>query len=516
MMNRASTAWEAGQLRKQALLTRCEKYAGFTLPQIHTPQGYDENSGELKTDWQALGAQAVNNLANKLMLALFAPSRPFFRLEVPPALINKLGIKQEDLQGMMSQAEQKSMRRLENMAVRPKLYEAVKHLIVTGNCLMILGKPNVAPMRILGIKRFCVKRSMSGKVIQIVIHEKVRFDELDSDIQKHLKETFGARYAMCNPDDPATCGEVKYFKLIQWDGTSRYRVTCQVDDLELGEKYTSMYKEEDLPYRALTWDLADDNDYGTGIVEQFSGDFAALSALSEAQIQAAILASEFRWLVNPAGQTNPVDLETSENGAALPGVKDDIVPLVTGTGQTLQYIESVASSYVNRLGRGFLLGSSVIRDAERVTAEEVRLQAQELETSLGGVYSRLSVDFQLPISYWLIKMAGVDLAGTAIEPTIITGLDALSRNSDLDNLKMCLQDLAIIGGMSPQTQFVLKMDAIASAIFAGRGVNATAYVKTPEEQQADLQNEQMMALQQQVARPVAGAITQASNGAPQP
>lgn len=508
MLNRASSAWEAGAQRKNALLTRCQKYAGFTLPHICTPEGYDEAAEELQTDWQALGAQAVNNLANKLILALFAPSRPFFRLDIPPKLMEKLQITQEVAQGALSQAEKTAMRRLENMAVRPKLYEAVKHLIITGNCLMILGKKDSVPMRVLGLKRYCVKRSMSGKVLQIVIHEKVRFDELDSDVQKHLKENYAAKYQHMDPMDEKSCGEVKYFKHIQWDGIKNYIETVQIDDVLLGEEYQSKWTDENLPYRALTWELCDDNDYGTGIVEQFSGDFAALSSLSEAQIQAAILASEFRWLVNPAGQTSVADLENSTNGSALPGVPNDIIPLITGTGATLQYLESVANQYINRIGRGFLLGSSVIRDAERVTAEEVRLQANELETSLGGVYSRLAVDFQLPMAFWLIKISGVELAGTALEPTIITGLDALSRNSDLEALKLCLQDLAIIGGMSPQTQFVLKMDAIASAIFAGRGVNAEAYVKTPEEQKAEMANQQQMALAQQVARPVAGAVMQ--------
>ena len=508
----ASSAWEAGAQRKLALLTRCQKYAGFTLPHICTPDGYNEQSAELQTDWQALGAQAVNNLANRLILALFAPSRPFFRLDMPPELARKLNVKPEDLQGALSVAEKKAIKRLENMGVRPKLYEAIKHLIITGNCLLILGKKGGVPMRVLGLKRYCVKRSMSGKVIQIVIHEKVRFDELDPDVQKELKEKYESRYKMMDPMDPSTCGEVRYYKLIQWDGTANYHETVQVDDLELGDKFKSKYTDQTLPYRALTWELCDDNDYGTGLVEQFAGDFAALSSLSEAQIQAAILASEFRWLVNPAGMTTVEDIENSANGAALPGVQNDVIPLTTGTGATLQYIEGVSNQYVNRIGRGFLLTSSVIRDAERVTAEEVRLQAQELETALGGVYSRLAVDFQLPMAHWLIKIAGVDLGGTAIEPTIVTGLDALSRNSDLEALKLCLQDLAIIGGMSPQTQFVLKMDAIAAAVFAGRGVDASAYVKSPEEQERDLANQQQMQLAQQVARPVASAVV--NGGAP--
>ncbi|MBL1329612.1 hypothetical protein JL926_19595, partial [Acinetobacter baumannii] len=86
----------------------------------------------------------------------------------------------------------------------------------------------------------------------------------------------------------------------------------------------------------------------------------------------------------------------------------------SGTGQAMQYIDTVATKYVNRIGKGFLLSSSIVRDAERVTAEEIRMQANELETSLGGVYSRLAVDFQKPMAYWLTKRAGVKLAGKDI------------------------------------------------------------------------------------------------------
>lgn len=513
MRHSAEQAWEAGALIRRPLLTRCEKYAAFTLPTICTPEGYNEQSEELQTDYQSVGAQAVNGLANKLMLALFAPSRPFFRLDLPSTLLkqlmDRLGITEASIQSKLSVAEQNCIKQLDRMGVRPQLYLALKHLIITGNCLLILGKKDKRPLRVLGLKRYTVKRSMSGKVIEIVVHEKIKFDELDDDVQSALKKLYPTQYLSQDPANPATCKEVKYFTWVRWNGR-KYQVTHHVDDYDLPQEFNGAYTEKTLPYRALTWELSDENNYGTGLVEQFSGAFASLSTLSEAEVQAAVLASEFRWLVNPAGVTAPSDLENSANGAAIPGVKDDILPLTTGTGQALQLLDAVTTKYINQIGRGFLMGSAVIRDAERVTAEEVRLQANELETSFGGVYSCLALDFQLPMAYWLVELSDVDLGGTQIEPTIITGLDALSRNGDLDNLKLCLQDLAALSGLPPQTQFVLKMDAIAQAVFAGRGVDGTQYVKSQAEQQQDMQNQQAMQLAQQVARPATTAVLNAA------
>ena len=43
------------------------------------------------------------------------------------------------------------------------------------------------------------------------------------------------------------------------------------------------------------------------------------------------------------------------------------------------------SKIEQRLSYAFLLNASVIRDSERTTAEEVRMTAQELQDSLGGI-----------------------------------------------------------------------------------------------------------------------------------
>lgn len=44
-----------------------------------------------------------------------------------------------------------------------------------------------------------------------------------------------------------------------------------------------------------------------------------------------------------------------------------------------------------------LLNSAVQRNGERVTAEEIRYVAGELEDTLGGVYSLLSQELQLSL-----------------------------------------------------------------------------------------------------------------------
>lgn len=515
MTGTVKDAWSAAEGKRQPLLTRCQKYSAFTIPIICPPEGYDQQAEELQTDYQSVGALAVNSLSNKLILALFAPSRPFMRYDIPSEMQEVLGEHMSDLQAKLSVAERNSVKLLDQLSTRPRLYEAVRNLIVTGNCLMILGKDKATPMRVLGLKKYTIKRSMSGKVVEIIIKQALQFDELDKEVQTHLKQQKPefAKYQKMDDTDPRTCESVEWFTWVQIQEDGRYKVTSYVDEHILPASYNGLYTEDDLPYRPLTWELPDGQHYGLGLVEQCAGDFAAMSALSEAELKAAILASEFRWLCNPGGMTQPEDLEESENGAAIPGVKGDVEALSAagaGVAAGLQIVDTVLSKYVNRIGRTFLLGSSVIRDAERVTAEEIRMQANELETSLGGVYSRLAIDFQLPLAFWLARMLGVSLGDAGIKPTIITGLDALSRNADLENLKLCLMDLAQLQQvLQGPMAVVLNATALSAAVFAGRGVDATQYVNPPDVQQQLIQQQQQQALEQAAAGPVAGAAAQA-------
>jgi hypothetical protein len=261
-------------------------------------------------------------------------------------------------------------------------------------------------------------------------------------------------------------------------------------------EFAGKWPEEHLPYRVLTWDLADDSHYGTGLVEDYKGDFAGLSTLSRAQVVGAVLASQFRWLVNPAGMTKPEDFEQSENGAAIPGTKDDVTLVQSGKSGDLQVTMEMASEYINRIGRGFLLGSAMVRDAERVTAEEIRMQANELETSLGGAYSRLAVDFQLPMARWLMAIVGLGVGGSGFTPSIVTGLEALSRTGDLDDLKLWIADMAAIAQLPDQLQATLKMRDIAQALAAPRRIKVSDYLKSDEELQQDQQAQQQRQLQQ--------------------
>lgn len=488
-METAAHRWATLDGQRRGFITRCEQYAAYTLPKICPPAGYNQNSQEMQHEYQSLGAQAVNHLANKLMLTLFAPSRPFFRLTPDAKLraeLAKINVDESQLSEMLSIAEREAVAALDGLKARPKLYEALKHLIITGNSLLILGKQ----LRVLGIRRYCAKRDVEGKLLELIIKEEVKFDELAVPVQEYMM-TKGYRRDKCK--------EVSLYRWVRRELTGDYVMSQAVDGYELPKQFGGKWPEDKLPYRVLTWDISDEDDYGTGLVENYSGDFAALSAMSKAQVQAAILASEFRWLLNPGSTMRPEDIQNSENGAVLPGTDGDLALVSSSKANDLAIIQAVNSEYITRIGRGFLLGSAITRDAERVTAEEIRMQATELESSLGGAYSRLAADLQEPLALWLLPQAGVTINGSNIKPVIVTGLDALSRNGDLENLKLFLMDLAGVTTLPPQLQSVLRFRSIATDLAAGRGLMSSKYVLTEPEMQQQQQAQTAARIEEEAA-----------------
>ena len=168
--------------------------------------------------------------------------------------------------------------------------------------------------------------------------------------------------------------------------------------------------------------------------------------------------------------------------------------------ETLESIE-------RRMAAAFLLNQSVQRDAERVTAEEIRFLANELETSLGGIYSLLSNELQLPLAKRIINSLEKQeklpkLPKDTVEPVIITGFEALGRGNDANKLATMTQTLAGTIGPEALIQYLNVSDYI-KRIGTGFGIDMKGLIKTEEQ----VQQEQQQAAQAQQRAEMAKAGT---------
>jgi hypothetical protein len=258
-------------------------------------------------------------------------------------------------------------------------------------------------------------------------------------------------------------------------------MTQWVDNTRLPAQFDGRWAPGTEPFQVQTWDLADEADYGAGLVEDNEADFEALDTLAESVVDGSVLSAEFRWLVSPTSHLSADDLKASKNGDALPGNKDDVTVIQAQTAGAVEQGMAVLERWEQRLGRAFLHAQSVQRNAERVTAEEIRLLAAELEASFGGVYTRLGAELQAPMARWALGGAGFKLDGTDIEVTVVTGLEALSRGGDLENLSRGLDIMGRISALPEAFQQRLKFDPLAVYVGAGVGVDLSQFIKSDAE-----------------------------------
>jgi hypothetical protein len=203
--------------------------------------------------------------------------------------------------------------------------------------------------------------------------------------------------------------------------------------------------------------------------------------------------------------TDVREITETPSGGYVHGREEDISVLAPAVASATDFLTAQFSSVERRIGAAFLMNTSVTRDAERVTAEEIRMQAQELEGSLGGVYSRLATELQQPLARRLLSRLDTRLRD--IEPVIVTGLESLSRNSELDRLRAFFQDLIALAEVPEQVADRIEYADLISVLGAGHGIDYKKFLKDDAKFKAD--QEQKIAEAAELAGQEAGAVAQA-------
>lgn len=504
----ASGCWHRLRGERGEIERRWEMLASLTIPKVYLPEGITVENSPVVNDFQSVGATAAKHVTNKLMMALFPPGRPFFKVQPSDEWYAKVlqdaGLERADVEPLLSKIEVNASKRLDARAQRPKLFQMLRYLVILGNVLE--DSSDKENLRILGPKQWVVKRADDGYPSTLIIRKELAFEDLEYAIQNlQPKDIGGNGPALRSRYQPAT--KVSHFLVLERtpDG-KRMELTQYVDTIKLPKQYNGSWTLDACPYRVKTWDLADGDNYGTGLVEEHCGDLRALSILSEGALDGGVLSAELRWLVNPSGMTDIEAFKNSKSGDAVSG-RDEDLDVVSGAvlAPALKVLDEVVGKYERRIGRAFLLNSAVTRNAERVTAEETRMNAQELETSFGGNYTSLAAQIQRPVAIWCMGEQAVKIDSKEVDVVVITGLDALSRNADLDNLTTAFANLANLNNLPPQFIARLKDDALIRFIGQCLGIDLSPFIKSAEEMQAEQQ--------QQQAAAQAGAFAESSGAA---
>lgn len=489
-------------------LDRARKCSALTIPSL-IPQtagtlNYRHNGGDsFDVPWQSMGARCVNNLASKLMLAQMPPNAPFFRLIVQPD-----AIPQERDPAMDAEIE-RGLSKMERLIVnyastgddRVVVHEAFKHLIVGGNALLYL--PPITQhadhnARCYHLSDYVVRRAPNGQVLEIVVHEAVAISSLPESLQRIIIEEQGQPMDGDHHklhEDPRY-DIVDIFTGISLDqNAGLWRVRQEVKGhIVPGSQGT--YPLEASPWIPMRFIRVDGEDYGRSYVEEYYGDIASLDALYQALVEGSAACAKVLFLVNPNGSVRVEDLASAPNLGFVNGMAEEVTVLQMQKYGDFRVTKEMVAELERRLAHAFILNTAIQRDGERVTAEEIRRMSEDLEAALGGVYSLMAVEFQLP--YVRVRMHQMAEAGMlpqlpegTVKPSIVTGVEALGRGNDKTKLLELGQQVAQILGPQAVSSLIDATEYLRRLI-AASGIDEGGLIVDPMERQQQMEQAQTM------------------------
>jgi len=489
MPHRISDVWSEMELEKGDLVERSRAYARWTIPAV-LPADNTEKEEQQKSSVM-IGARLVNHLSNRLIDVLFPISRPFFTVALTPEALleikkehgeDNIAKVQDFVRDSTSSLEKVAMRKLRLTEYRPTAIMAAKNLIISGNALL---RRMPSGKRILyGIDRFGIRRDLEGNEFEVILHDKKKLSTFDSSLQILIKEN-QRREAKVTGDEDDVILLTRYIKLE--DG--RWEISQEADGTPLGNN--KVLSADDYDLLPLTWSLASGEHYGRGLVEDHAATFHELDVMTAAATDLMAIICDIKFLVKTGSSLAMQigELNRAPRGQYFPGNEGDIsVPEVAKRGE-LEVIMAAINKWENDLSQAFLLSS--VRDAERVTAEEIRLIASELESSYGGLYSQLAMSWQQKEADYAIAQIDFDKELDSnieiFEVLVTTGLESLSREGQLDNLRLALADLQMLQNIPDEIRAAINPMRFSSYIFTNRSVDWKQLLNTPEEMEVQRQ-----------------------------
>ena len=483
---------------RSAVLTRAENNAKVTIPFLFMEDG-TSSQDDITSDYvTGFGAKLVNHLTGKFALSILPPSQSFYRLSAKTEALKAIAgddqKKRQEIDRIIAEVEDGVMKYINETKFRDSLYPALRLAMVTGECLVEKMEDS---FMVIGLRNYVLKRDPSGKILHLVIREEIDFDAMPDDIRKNIQSEEE---------------EDKLYELFThcYLDAGKYYFYQEIEEQQFNEKTLKDISDKFINVR---WTKVDGEDYSRSFVEEHYSTFMMLNKHLEVLTKSAIVGSKTVYTVNPNGMTKLKDFVNAKNGDAIIGNEADIGTIKTNKGADLQQTYQLVQDLKRELSEAFLMSSASIRDAERVTAQEVQLVATELEASFGGIYTSIANDIQMPLvqgAVTALKVEGME----DIDIIITAGVEALGRNVEQAKLNRLIQELGAFAQLVGAEAIVQELDvsSFINNMITNSGLGNKGLIKSLVQQEAEMSAKQQEAIAQQMMQP---ALNQAGAGAGQ-
>lgn len=513
----ASASYESLTTVRSPYLQRAREMAQFTIPSLMLPEG-SSGSTPSSDSYQSVGARGTKNLASKLLLALMPPNSSFFRMVVEGKAKRELQKNKEhwsQIEQALGEMERICQSSIEARHIRVTLFELLLQLIVTGSA--VLHIPKKGPSSIFKLDQFVTVRQHNGVVLKLIIKEMIAKCALTDEQKKCLDKV-----DLQEDYEDAKAGvldtEICAYTCMERDGDKKWKVYQEIKGKRV-EGSDGTYPLDAPGFIPVRWRKVDGEHYGRSFCDEVAGDLTSVEGLSQSCVEGAAAIAKVIFMVNPNGSVSKTDLE-GDNCDIIDGGPNDVTVMQAGKVGDLMYAKQMADGIEKRLELAFLLNTAVQRDAERVTAEEIRFVAQELEDTLGGIYSIQSLELQVPMINRVMTLetkAGnlPSLPDKALSVQIVAGIEALGRSHELARLDQWVGNISQVLGPEAVEKYV-NVTAYLTRRGTALAIELGDLLKTPEQIQQETEAQQQTEVGKTVGPELVKQMGQNAQAAQQP
>ena len=428
---------------RQGPLEKGRELSAIIIPSLLPPDGY-KSGDTLPPPNQSFLAKLANTLASKLMLVAFPPGQPMMRHEIiEHKLQGEIDADPElysEIELALSRKEEAHRKRLASTNITAAYTEFMR-LLLAGGGNALWQQTDIDYPVVHKMDSYVVERDSKGRVQTVILKETIKFVNLKGphkQLVRLVQQQKGLQPSSSNLYDEV----VDIYTVQKLDGDEgdqvwlywqEYEGTFIPDtDAEAPLEVPILYAGWLVPRYKQNW--------GGSYAEEYEGDMFTVENHRGSLNDGSEFASFLLWFLKPGSATSKRSIEEAENGKILTGDAEDLSTPKTDKNADFGFVMENLEAVKQDLAAAWLAMSSIQRDAERVTAEEIRALAGELDQAMGGLYTVLAQGPQRHVVKRFLQLheetdeAIPQLPKEIVSTSVITGIDALGRSVEFDKL----------------------------------------------------------------------------------
>lgn len=495
-------------------LYACEADGTTVTPQLNLEVIMPE---EGSTD---LPNAAIENFTAKLQRTLFPDNRAFFAFDVPEQAKIDSGADKTQITKNLDSAVEAVLGMLRSKKLYTTLPAIFENCTVIGNGLVYMGLTKDEPMQFISPADFVWRRTASGCVKELIIREVIALEDItDKELRQVIENDMAidlSRYTTEDNNLASPPRAVQKYTYVIFDDKGNQEISQYVSKFKVGKTIKRSHKEP--IFLPLAPDLPIKAQYGVGKVKGAISSILQIRSAAKTWARHNSLIADMKIGVAPsaANAIKAMAKQRTSNHVVLQNPAD--MQLMSWGNVNMQSVDMSYNVAKQDLARVFLMEGATTRNAERVTAEEIRRNAEELNAANSNLLTAYEEQLQLKLVQYCFYHLDIEnedgdklkdvLADLDIK--ILTGTEAIGRVSASDNLAVMLQEAALVGGLPEHVLRHLKLNNILTMQSQGRGLPTQEIIKSERELQQE-QEAQQQALAQQQANEQQAAVLNGNN-----